>query len=309
MAYQLIDVSVWQGQIDWDKAKTSIDGAIIRCSNGATNNSTKDPQFDRNATECERLDIPYGVYVFSYANTPEEARKEAIYCLKFITGKKLSYPVFYDSEGSGQLAKNAWKCAEAFIKEIEFAGIPCGLYCSRSWYNNNFKNFNCRYLWIAAWNNKGAGVPCDIWQYSNNGSVPGIKGRVDLDVCYRDIPSEIFVQNPEKPKKTVDELAQEVLQGMWGNGETRKKHLTEAGYDYQTVQNKVNEIIYGKELKVGSKIMIRQGAKQYGKLWGFANKVYNNIYTVSEIKGERVVFKASNGAIMGAVSRKDCIVK
>lgn len=306
--YQLIDVSVWQGVIDWEKVKPNIDGVLIRCSNGASNNSTPDPQFERNATECERLGIPYGVYVFSYANNEIEAQKEAVYCLKFITGKKLSYPVFYDSEGSGQLAKNARKCAEAFIKEIEFAGIPCGIYCNRSWYNNNFKNFDCRYLWIAAWNNTGAGVPCDIWQYSNNGRVDGISGRVDMDVCYRDIPSEIFQYKPEKPKKTIEELAQEVLDGKWGNGNARKKALTEAGYDYQKVQDKVNEIIYGRTLKVGSVIMIRQGAKQYGKLWGFAAKVYQRKYYVKQINGERVVFGTKDGVIMGAVARKDCIV-
>lgn len=307
--YQLIDVSVWQGRINWEQVKPNIDGVIIRCSNGATNNTTPDPQFERNSSECERLGIPYGVYIFSYANTEDEAREEAINCLRFITAKKLSYPVFYDSEGSGQLAKNARKCAEAFLKEIEFAGIPCGIYCNRSWYNNNFKDFNCRYLWIAAWNNTGAGVPCDIWQYSNNGNIAGISGRVDLDVCYRDIPSEIFVLKPENPKKSIEDVAQEVLDGKWGNGNARKNALTQAGYNYQEVQNKVNEMIYGKELKVGSHIMIKQGAKQYGKLWGFAAKVYQRIYKVTQIKGNRIVFGTDNGTIMGAVNRADCIVQ
>ena len=73
--YQLIDVSTWQGEIDWEQVKPYIDGAIIRCSNGATGNTTPDPQFERNSSECERLGIPYGVYVYSYARTANDARR------------------------------------------------------------------------------------------------------------------------------------------------------------------------------------------------------------------------------------------
>lgn len=305
--YQLIDVSVWQGDIDWEQVKPHIDGAIIRCSDGKTGNTTPDPKFERNSSECERLDIPYGVYVYSYARTANDARKEATNALKFIKDKKLSYPVFFDSEEKGT-QNGARECATAFMEVMEFAGIVSGIYASRSWYNNYLKGIDCRVLWIAAWNNTGAGIPCDIWQYSNNGNIPGINGRVDLDVCYKTFEAYFTPKEPENTK-TVDELAQEVLAGMWGNGNTRKKRLTEAGYDYQKVQDKVNEIIYGKEIKVGSKIMIRQGAKQYNRPWGFASFVYQREYYVTQINGDRVVFATNNGIIMGAVNRKDCIIK
>ena len=304
--YQLIDVSVWQGTIDWDKVKPHIDGAIIRCSNGATKNTTPDPYFERNASECERLGIPYGVYIYSYALTPEQAKIEANNVLKFIQGKKLSYPVFFDTEERGtELVSRS--CAEAFIEVMEFAGIVSGVYTYRNWYNKYLKGIDCRTLWIAAWNNTGAGVPCDIWQYSNKGYIPGINGRVDLDVCYKTFEA-YFTPKENENVKTIDELAQEVLDGKWGNGNTRKKRLTEAGYDYQAVQNKVNELIYGKELKVGDKIKLMQGCNQYHSLKRFANFVYSREYYVKEINGDRVVFQTKTGVVMGAVDKRYCIV-
>lgn len=128
-----------------------------------------------------------------------------------------------------------------------------------------------------------------------------------MDICYKTFNAYFTPKEPEK-NKTVDELAQEVLDGMWGNGNARKKALTEAGYDYQTVQNKVNEILYGKEIKVGSKIKLVQGCKQYHSLLGFASFVYNREYIVTQINGDRVVFSTNNGIVMGAVAKKNCIV-
>lgn len=306
MAYHLIDVSVWQGDINWEKVKPHIDGAIIRCSNGATGNTTPDPKFERNSSECERLGIPYGVYVYSYALTPEEAKTEANNVLKFIKDKKLSYPVFFDSEEKGT-QNVARKCAEAFIEVMEFAGIVSGVYASRSWYNNYLKGIDCRVLWIAAWNNSGPGIPCDIWQYTSNGKIEGINGRVDMDICYKTFDAYFTPKEPVK-NKTIDELAQEVLDGKWGNGNARKQALTNAGYDYQAVQNKVNDILYNKEIKVGSHIKLVQGCKQYNSIFGFASFVYNREYVVTEINKERVVFATANGIVMGAVAKKNCVV-
>ena len=83
-------------------------------------------------------------------------------------------------------------------------------------------------------------------QYTSSGSVNGIEGKVDMNVMYRDIISEIInskgKQEPQ-PQKSVNEIAQEVIAGQWGNGEDRKNRITEAGYNYNEVQNKVNEIL------------------------------------------------------------------
>lgn len=195
MEKKLIDVSVWQGVIDWAQVKPNIDGAIIRCSNGATDNTTPDPQFERNANECERLGIPYGVYVFSYATSEAAAIKEAEYCVQFLKGRKLSYPVFFDSEDRST-ASMAAVCARAFLRTVEAAGYVGGVYASASWWRNYLQGVETRARFVASWGSN-SGNPemnykpavCDIWQYTSNGSIPGISGRVDRSLCYVDYPA------------------------------------------------------------------------------------------------------------------------
>ena len=95
--------------------------------------------------------------------------------------------------------------------------------------------------WVAQYYSKCeyTGAHLDIWQYSSKGSVPGINGNVDMNECYRDFPAEIL----EKKKKTVEELAREVIGGVWDNGDARKEKLTSAGYDYEAVQSRVNSLL------------------------------------------------------------------
>lgn len=114
----------------------------------------------------------------------------------------------------------------------------------------------------------------------------------------------------EAPKKTVAEVAAEVLDGKWGNGSDRRKKLEAAGYNYDEVQAKVNEILYGKkeekaELKVGDKVRLAGKSPQYGKTLLFASFVYRSVLYVREIKGDRVVISTvKTGAVTGAVHKK-----
>ena len=122
-----------------------------------------------------------------------------------------------------------------------------------------------------------------------------------------------YVQRPHSRAlvKKYGGNAKEVISGKWGNGEARKKKLKEAGYNPETVQKKVNEMLKpkGKALRVGAIIKIKKGAKQYGKAQGFAPAVYKTRYKVSQISGKRVVFTTlSKGTVIGAVSMKDCEV-
>lgn len=97
-----------------------------------------------------------------------------------------------------------------------------------------------------------------MWQSSSTGKVNGISGNVDTDIAYKDYPTIIkaaklngFGSSAQKPTvttKTVEELAKEVIAGKWGNGAARKTALTNAGYDYSTVQAKVNELMSGKSV-------------------------------------------------------------
>lgn len=195
----LIDVSQHQGTINWDQVKSHIDGAILRCGYGMDIASQDDKQWARNVEECERLGIPYGVYIYSYATNTDRAKSEAQHVLRLIQGHKLTYPVYFDIEEPGTEGA-AVDNAIAFGDIIEAAGYWCGVYYNRNWHNNVIKGQLDRFTrWGAGYGtNNGQkqdkykpGFGEDIWQYSSVGSVPGISGGVDVNVCYRDFPAEI----------------------------------------------------------------------------------------------------------------------
>lgn len=305
MARKIIDVSVWNDEIDWEKVKPQIDGAILRCGYGSNFVKQDDKQFKRNADECTRLGIPFGVYLYSYAKTVEQAESEAAHVLRLIKGYKLSYPVYYDLEESGT-EKGAAERAIVFGDIIEAAGYWCGVYANLNWWNNYLKGLERFTKWVAQWNNECTykGAHLDMWQYTEKGRVKGIKGNVDMNECYRDFPAEILREKVEAApvEKTIDELAEEVLQGLWGNGDERKEKL---GDKYNAVQDRVNEMlgINTSKIEVGSIVRVKKGAKDYngGSLYDF---VYERNHTVKEIAGNRVVI-TFNDVIVAAVRMDD----
>ena len=239
----IIDVSTHQGVIDWERVKRHIDGAILRCGYGSDIASQDDAQFKRNADECTRLGIPFGVYLYSYADTNEKAKSEAEHVLRLVKGYKLSYPIYYDLEENGTQA-GAIERANIFGDIIEAAGYWCGVYANKYWWTNFLNGLERFTKWVAQYNSECTyeGANLDIWQYSSKGTVPGIKGNVDMNICYRDLPAEIEGTKTNEPVsapvvKTTDELVQEVLDGKHGNGEDRRKSL---GDRYDEVQNAVN---------------------------------------------------------------------
>lgn len=200
---KLIDVSYAQGVIDWEKVKPHIDGAIIRCGYGMDIAKQDDSQFKRNADECTRLGIPFGVYIYSYADTVEKAKSEAAHVLRLIKGYKLSYPVYLDLE-EYNTRNGAIERANVFGDIIENAGYMCGIYANLNWWNNYLKGLDRFTKWVAQWGEKCTytGSNLDMWQYSEKGRISGINGNVDLDYCYRDFSSEI---NPQPEEDTDNE--------------------------------------------------------------------------------------------------------
>ena len=183
-----IDVSHWQGNIDWAKVKEDgITFAIIRCGHGLGNQMV-DRTWVQNVEACIKYGIPYGIYFYSEALTMDEVDAEASNVLSLLSGYSPSLPVFYDMEMGEQLALGASTCsafAERFCSQIKAAGYNAGLYASVSYYNDLFGSFASKsgyYHWVAEWNStcsyKGS---YQIWQYSSKGSVNGISGNVDLD--------------------------------------------------------------------------------------------------------------------------------
>lgn len=200
-----IDVSQWQGRIDWEQVKASgVEFAMLRAGYGKGN---VDPKFHEYAGECTRLGIPFGVYWFSYAYTEAMAAAEAQYCFDTIAPYKLSYPVAFDFEyasadyiakkGVTLTKKLASDMARAFLDTIKAGGKRPMLYTNADYLSRYFdaslaKDFD---VWLAQW---PTGIPnlskppreCGIWQYANDGVVPGVTDNVvDLDVAYIDYPS------------------------------------------------------------------------------------------------------------------------
>lgn len=196
MELKLIDVSVHQGQIDWGKVKNHIDGAIIRCGYGSDYAHQDDKRFIQNVEACIQHGIPFGVYLYSYANTINAAKSEAAHVLRLLDPYKndLSYPVYYDLEEAGT-ENGAVERALVFGDIIESKGYWCGIYANQYWWRTYLKNGLDRFTkWVAKYSDsKPSGISgtYDIWQYSSKGTVPGIEGNVDMNTCYRDFPAAI----------------------------------------------------------------------------------------------------------------------
>ena len=250
-----IDVSHYQKKIDWAKAKKVIDYAIVKIGEGSYSNQ-KDEYFERNYSECKRLNIPIGVYSYAYAQSVTEAKEEARRVIEWLNGRDLDLPVYYDMEDARmqKLGKNILtEIAIAFCREIEKAGYWAGIYANLNWFTRYLDYEKLRKmftLWIAnvdytGQENKYNGQ-YDMFQYSWVGKVDGVIANVDMDVMYRDLITD--VRNSKNAKnstnratKTEDEIVEEILRGDWGNGEERKQKLQNAGYEYNSIQQKVNE--------------------------------------------------------------------
>ena len=189
-----IDVSKWQKNIDWEKVKEAgIEFAIIREGYGKENPSQIDKRFEENYKGAKAAGIPVGVYHYSYADSVEDAKKEAQSCLKNIKGKQLEYPVVFNIEDKEQLKLNNRQrtdICKAFCKEIENAGYYAMIYCNLNWWNNYLnKNELSQFdLWLAQWDVAKPSVDCGIWQKSEKGKINGISGNVDLNESFKDYP-------------------------------------------------------------------------------------------------------------------------
>lgn len=191
-----IDVSAWQGQIDWKTvAAYGMDFAILRITEAG---NVIDEHFERNYTECQKYNIPTGVYKYSYAMTIAEIQSEARKVVSALNGRKLQYPVWLDLEYNNQRslgAENIHKMVEAFEKIITAAGYKFGIYCNVDWYMNVICSHLKKYdFWIARYPanddgwlqgrlRPGFGVG---WQYSSKAKIPGINGTVGRSVFYKD---------------------------------------------------------------------------------------------------------------------------
>ena len=194
-----IDVSRWNGNIDWKTvANYGMGFAILRITEKG---NIIDSTFEPNYKGCIENKIPVGVYKYSYATTIAQIEDEANIVIKTLNKRKLDYPVFLDIEDKCQenLSDNLMmKMIEAFRSIIIKAGYKFGIYCGYSWYQNQLpegaKKYDC---WVARYPSQDTGdlqerlrVPASTgvigWQYSSKATIPGISTKVDRSVFYKD---------------------------------------------------------------------------------------------------------------------------
>ena len=185
-----IDVSTWQGSIDFNKVKSAgYNYVIIRAGYGKEK-SQKDNMFETNYKNAKSAGLKVGAYWFSYAMSPSTATAEADACLSCIKGKKFELPVYYDMEYQPAMStsnSNYTKMAVNFCNKLKSNGFKSGVYSSASVYDyllnrKTLKN-NGISIWNAEWYTKPS-ISCDVWQYSDNGRINGISTNVDLDYIY-----------------------------------------------------------------------------------------------------------------------------
>lgn len=256
-----VDISYCQSGLNYRKLKNEgNDFALIRVGFTGTQSHTqvKDKLLERHVNGCKEAGIDYGFYWFSCAVSVEEARREAVACAEYIKKfDKPTYPVFFDMEVdqiSNTGKTTATDIALAFVSKMEMLGYPSGIYVNPNWLEKRLDKsrlINHVDIWLAHWT---AHCNCSygqkIWQ---NGIKYSAGLNIDADICYVDYPkitADWYEKRTGKKQpskvKGIDQIVDEVMVGKWGNGEERKNRLTAAGYDYNAIQNRVNEKFYGK---------------------------------------------------------------
>lgn len=287
-----IDVSEHQGKIDWNKVKADgIDFAIIRCGYGDNYTSQDDKQWQYNVSECERLGIPYGVYIYSYATNTTMAKSEAQHVLRLISGHKLSYPVYFDMEDNSTVKVSSemkGQIAKTFCDTISASGFKVGIYANLNWWTSYLTssvfNTNSWSKWVAQYN-----ATCDysgdydIWQSTDKGSVNGISGNVDLN----------FLMDG-----TIDNNSSNNNGNNGGGNNTKEEIISFASYMetygwQETVHNGEDAGLpgYSKNL-MGFKINIGKGYNDLGVKYS------------AHVSGIGWLDYASNGALAGSTNNK-----
>lgn len=295
MERKVIDISVHNGDIDFKKVKSQVDGVIIRCGYGSDIKSQDDKKWKQNVEGCIDNGIPFGVYIYSYAKTNEMAISEAEHVIRLVKPykDKLSYPVYYDLEEDGT-QKGAVERARAFAKVLTDAGYVVGMYANQNWWDNYLVGLNEFTKWVAKYgindgkphtkpNIKGM----DIWQYTSVGKVDGIKGNVDINICYRDFDTSKSDKPNDDKRKTPEEIADEIIADVdnkvWGTGNERKKRVEAAGYVYKEVQAIVNEKLKNDKDKGDKKVYYE--IKEGDTLTHIANKFNTTVSKLQKLNG------------------------
>jgi GH25 family lysozyme M1 (1,4-beta-N-acetylmuramidase) len=213
-----VDVSEFQQNIDFNKMKNDgIKAVIIRAGYGREV-SQKDSMFESHYKNAKNANLKIGVYWYSYADSVNDAEKEARACLECIKSKSLDMPIYYDLEDYSMVKLGKTKLteiAERFCETIKKSNYRAGVYANLNWFNNylDYDKLKKKYsIWLAQYNDK-AEIDCDIWQNSSTGKVSGYGGNIDTNVIYNDNIFGKSETNVKKPTLTYRVFAD----GKWYN--------------------------------------------------------------------------------------------
>lgn len=189
-----IDVSVYQGNINWQAVKDcGVEFALLRVGYGWSNDNQKDKTFEQNYKCAKEVGMPIGIYHYSYATTPDEAILEAETVLRWIESKQFEYPIYFDVENQKTAntgKENCTNIVKAFCSRLEKEGYFVGVYANTNWFRNylDYAELSKLYtIWKADYrDNFDTSIACDIHQYCSDGNVNGISAKVDMNNCTRD---------------------------------------------------------------------------------------------------------------------------
>ena len=195
-----VDVSKYQKNIDWEQIKKAgVSFVIVRIGYrgyGASGALVLDPMFEEHFTNVKNAGLKVGVYFFSQATTEEEAKEEAFACAYVLNGRKLDYPIFFDTEASGASngsgradglgMEDRTKCAIAFCEEVKAQGYKPGVYASTLWYRNrvDLSSLTKYTIWNAHYGVASSPIDCALWQGTCTARLPGYKGDMDVNISY-----------------------------------------------------------------------------------------------------------------------------
>ena len=249
MAIKGIDVSEFQGNIDWDKVKNDgVEFALLKLGNIYDYDANyKDSKFESNYKNAKAQGIKVGAYIYNYCNAVDTLKKGLKWAFEKLGNKKPDLPIYLDMEDKdiqGETKVSLTEQCNEFAKFVQEKGFKAGVYANVNWLKNelNPNEFDKDIsVWAAQYYKECQYTgKYDIWQYTSSGKVDGVSGNCDMNYLYNE---NIIEESTTTDKKSVGELAQEVIDGKWGDGENRKNRLEEAGYDYDAVQDRVNEIL------------------------------------------------------------------
>ena len=197
-----VDISEFQQNIDFNKMKNDgIKAVIIRAGYGRET-SQKDNMFESHFRNAKNANLKIGVYWYSYADSVNDAEKEARACLECIKGKSLDMPVYYDLEDYSMIKLGKTKLtaiAERFCETIKKSNYRAGVYANLNWFNNclDYDELKRKYsIWLAQYNSVNE-LSCDIWQNSSTGRVSGYGKNIDTNIIFNEnVFENVKVEKP-----------------------------------------------------------------------------------------------------------------